>query len=203
MMKIERALISVSNKNGLVGFAKGLVDLGIKIISSRGTAEVLERNGIDVRVASKLTHFPEMLGGKVKTLHPKIHGGILADRKREEDIHELEELGIETIDLVIVNLYPFEDEVGKKDTIETALENIDIGGSALIRSAAKNYRNVGIVVEPEEYDQVLKGLKNSDRELGTKTRRKLAMKAFAHIAEYDRMISDFFQDKFGETSPED
>ena len=154
-MRIRRALISVSNKSGVVELAKGLQELDIEIISTGGTAKVLRENGVKVKDISEITGFPEMLDGRVKTLHPKVHGGILALRDKEEHIQELIKHNIAPIDLVVVNLYPFEETIRSSDAIEDAIENIDIGGPTMLRSAAKNYRYVAVVVDSKEYGNVL------------------------------------------------
>lgn len=196
-MWVSRALISVSDKTGVVELAKGLQKLGIEIISTGGTAKVLKENGVKVKDVSDVTAFPEMLDGRVKTLHPKIHGGILAIRKKKEHMEKLSEHGIQTIDLVIVNLYPFEETISKTDALEDAIENIDIGGPAMLRSAAKNYRDVAVVVDPNDYDKILNELRENDRALSDKTRERLAAKTFAHTARYDTIISNHLRKKFG------
>ncbi|MDH5443125.1 MAG: bifunctional phosphoribosylaminoimidazolecarboxamide formyltransferase/IMP cyclohydrolase [Hadesarchaea archaeon] len=202
-MRIARALISVSDKTGIVEFARGLQDLGIEIISTGGTAKFLKKNGIKVKDISDFTGFPEILDGRVKTLHPKVHGGILAIREKGEHIRELRKHDIEPIDLVIVNLYPFEKTIQSGGTIEEAIENIDIGGPAMLRSAAKNYRNVVVIVNPNEYNEVLKELREKDGELSDKTRERLAVEAFAHTARYDTIISNYLRGMFrGEEFPE-
>lgn len=196
-MKISRALISVSDKSGIVGFAKGLQALGIEIISTGGTAKTLRGGGVEVTDVSEITGFPEMMDGRVKTLHPKIHGAILALRDKKEHVEELKKHGMEPIDLVVVNLYPFEETIRTNDDLERAIENIDIGGPSMLRSAAKNYRSVGVVVDPKKYDEILKKLKENDRALSLETRKKLAAEAFAHTARYDTMISNYLRGKFG------
>ncbi|MBA7594862.1 Bifunctional purine biosynthesis protein PurH [subsurface metagenome] len=202
-MRIARALISVSDKTGILAFARELQDLGIEIISTGGTANFLKKNGAKVKDISDFTGFPEILDGRVKTLHPKVHGGILAIREKEEHIRELRKHDIEPIDLVIVNLYPFEKTIRSGGTIEEAIENIDIGGPAMLRSAAKNYRNVVVIVNPNEYNEVLKELREKDGTLSDKTRERLAMEAFAHTARYDTIISNYLRRMFrGEEFPE-
>ena len=196
-MRITRALISVSNKAGVVELAKGLQKLGIEIISTGGTAKVLKENGVKVKDVSEITGFPEILDGRVKTLHPKVHGGILAVRENREHMKKLSEHGIQTIDLVIVNLYPFEETVRTSDDLERAIENIDIGGPSMLRSAAKNYMSVGVVVDPKKYDDILSELRENDCALSLETREKLAAEAFAHTARYDTIISSFLRSKFG------
>lgn len=177
--------------------AKGLQKLGIEIISTGGTAKVLKENGVKVKDVSEVTGFPEMLGGRVKTLHPKIHGGILAVREKNKHMQELKERGIQPIDLVVVNLYPFEETINRTDEIDEVIENIDIGGPAMLRSAAKNYRNVAVVVDPADYTEILEELRKNDRELSDETRKKLAAKAFARTARYDTIISNYLGEKFG------
>jgi phosphoribosylaminoimidazolecarboxamide formyltransferase/IMP cyclohydrolase len=196
-MKISRALISVSDKSGILGFAKGLQALGIEIISTGGTAKTLREGGVKVVDVSEITGFPEMMDGRVKTLHPKIHGAILALREKKEHVEELKKHDIEPIDLVVVNLYPFEETTRTSDDLEKAIENIDIGGPSMLRSAAKNYRSVGVVVDPKKYDGILKELEENDCALSPETRGKLAAEAFAHTARYDTIISNYLRRKLG------
>jgi phosphoribosylaminoimidazolecarboxamide formyltransferase/IMP cyclohydrolase len=196
-MVIQRALVSVFDKRGLESFAKGLSGLGIEIVSSGGTAKALSKAGIKVTEVSELTDFPEMMEGRVKTLHPKIHGGILADRSKKAHLTEAKKNKIELIDLVVVNLYPFEQVTEKENvSLEEAIENIDIGGPTLVRSAAKNYASVGVVVNPDDYDKVLEELKEN-KELSEETRKNLALTAFEHIAHYDVIIENWLRKKFG------
>ncbi|MCK4757559.1 MAG: bifunctional phosphoribosylaminoimidazolecarboxamide formyltransferase/IMP cyclohydrolase, partial [Thermoplasmata archaeon] len=184
----RRALISVSDKSNVVKFAKELAELGWEIISTGGTFKELHEGGIDVKRISDIISFPEILDGRVKTLHPSIHAGILAKRD-EEHLEQLKKHGLDTIDLVAVNLYPFEETMRKDDfTVEEAIENIDIGGPTMIRAAAKNHENVIIIIEPAQYNMVLKELKE-DGEVSLDTRRKLAIEAFSRTAEYDAIIS--------------
>jgi len=185
----RRALISVSDKKNVVKFAKELVDMDWEIISTGGTFKELHEAGIDVLRISDIISFPEILDGRVKTLHPMIHAGILAKKDNEEHIEELKKHNLGAIDLVAVNLYPFEETMKKEDvTVEDAIENIDIGGPTMIRSAAKNHESVIIVIEPSQYDGVLAELKK-DGDVGLETRRKLALEAFSRTAEYDAIIS--------------
>jgi phosphoribosylaminoimidazolecarboxamide formyltransferase/IMP cyclohydrolase len=185
---IKRALISVSDKSGLSDFARGLTDLGVEIVSSGGTAKALEADGIPVTPVSDVTGAPEMLDGRVKTLHPKIHGGILADRRRQDHLRQLEEREITPIDLVVCNLYPFEKTVAAPDVDEDdAIEQIDVGGPAMVRAAAKNFQSVSVVVRPERYGEVLNELRSSG-EIALDTRRLLAEEAFRHTAAYDAAI---------------
>lgn len=197
MPKIKRALISVSDKTGLVEFAKALSDMGIEIISTGGTAKVLSDAGIKVTNISEVTGFPEMMEGRVKTLHPKVHGGILADRTKPEHLQEARQHEIQLIDLVVVNLYPFAKTVAKPDvTLEEAIENIDIGGPSMVRSAAKNFLSVTIVVDPQDYARVLDEMRKYGGETSYETRARLAAKAFTHTASYDSMISGYLRSKF-------
>jgi phosphoribosylaminoimidazolecarboxamide formyltransferase/IMP cyclohydrolase len=203
MGKIKRALVSVSDKTGLVEFAKGLSELGIEILSTGGTASALEKAGVPVVGVSEVTKFPEMLDGRVKTLHPAIHGGILAMRDREEHMEAIRKHGIEPIDMVVVNLYPFESTVAKPGVqVEEAVENIDIGGPSMIRSAAKNHAAVAVVTSPGQYTQVLTELKENDSSLSLETRKTLALEAFRSTARYDSAIAQylaFYKDLFDYT----
>ena len=192
-MKVRRALVSVSNKSGLDEFVKGLVDLGVEIISTGGTARFLRETGLPITGISDVTGFPEIMDGRVKTLHPAIHGGILADRDRPSHMKAIADLGIRPIDLVVVNLYPFEEVTAQRGVLEEeAVENIDIGGPCMVRAAAKNFRGVGIVVSPADYETVLAELKENQAELTLETRRRLAIKAFHHTAHYDSAIATWF-----------
>ena len=192
-----RALVSVSDKTGLVDFVKGLVDLGWEIIATGGTQKLLEKEGVKTIGISEVTGFPEILDGRVKTLHPKVHGGILARRDVPAHMETLKENEVETIDLVCVNLYPFRQTIAKEGvTLEDAIENIDIGGPSMVRSAAKNWRDVTIVCNPADYDTVLAEL----REKGTttpETRLKLSAKAYTHTAEYDACIATYMRKQAG------
>lgn len=189
MAKIRRALISVSNKDGILDFAKGLSELGIEILSTGGTAKLLRDGGLKVKDVSEFTGFPEMLEGRVKTLHPKVHGGILGKRHDPEHQRQMKDHGIEPIDLVIVNLYPFEQTVSKPDvSFEEAIENIDIGGPAMLRSAAKNHADVAVVVSPRDYARVLEEIKKTG-EVSAKTRFELCRTVFLHTARYDSAIA--------------
>lgn len=192
-MKVERALLSVSDKKGIVEFAKGLAELKIQLISTGGTAKLLKEAGLKITEVSELTGFPEMLGGRVKTLHPAIHGGILARRDDPSHQKELSEHRIAPIDLVVVNLYPFETTIAKEGCpLEGAIEQIDIGGPALIRSAAKNFEGVAVIIDPEDYPKVLEELQQESR-LSRETRLRLAEKAFAHTARYDALIASYLE----------
>ncbi|MGC1658411.1 MAG: bifunctional phosphoribosylaminoimidazolecarboxamide formyltransferase/IMP cyclohydrolase [Candidatus Acidiferrales bacterium] len=188
-MAIERALISVYDKTGVVEFARELASLGIEIVSTGGTARLLREAGIAVRDVAELTGWPEMLGGRVKTLHPKVHGGILYQRGKTEDRKEASDHGIVAIDLVVVNLYPFSATAAKSGvTPEELIENIDIGGPAMIRSAAKNFQSVGVVTDPADYAAIAAELRGN-RELALATRLDLARKAYARTARYDGEIA--------------
>lgn len=202
MSPIRRVLISVSDKTGIVPFAKELEQLRIEIISTGGTYRTLKEAGVDVIEISEVTGFPEILDGRVKTLHPKVHGGLLAIRENESHLKQMEEQGIVPIDCVVVNLYPFQQTVEKAGvTEEEAIENIDIGGPAMIRAAAKNHRDVTIIVDPNDYTSVLQEIK----EMGTtslNTRKRLAVKAFHHTAYYDAVIAGYFRKQIHDLFPE-
>jgi phosphoribosylaminoimidazolecarboxamide formyltransferase / IMP cyclohydrolase len=187
---IQRALLSVADKNGLADFATGLVALGVELVSTGGTARALRAAGLAVTDVAQITGFPEMLDGRVKTLHPAIHAGILA-RRTPQDLAELSQRGIAPIDLVVVNLYPFQSTVARPNvTLDEAVEEIDIGGVTLLRAAAKNSAHVGVVVSPSDYEPTLQELRTSG-ELSSATRRRLAYAAFAHTAAYDAAISGY------------
>ena len=198
--KIKRALVSVSNKEGIVEFCSSLSnDYGIEIISTGGTLKTLLEAGIDAIDISDHTGFPEMMDGRVKTLHPKVHGGILARRDIDQEV--MAENQIKEIDLVVVNLYPFIETIAKEDTtLEIAIENIDIGGPSMVRSAAKNNLFVGVVVEPGDYKSVLEEISKNEGAISLETRRKLAAKAFSHTANYDSAISNYLNQQ-QETKP--
>jgi len=189
---IRRALISVSDKTGILDFARELTRFHVEIISTGGTAKTLRDAGITVRDISDVTGFPEMMDGRVKTLHPRVHGGLLAIRDNADHVAALEEHEIQPIDLVVVNLYPFADTIKREGvTREEAIEQIDIGGPAMIRSAAKNGRDVAVVVSPEQYAQVIAELNQNNGSLSLNTRNTLAQKAFEHTAQYDIMVSSY------------
>jgi phosphoribosylaminoimidazolecarboxamide formyltransferase/IMP cyclohydrolase len=191
-MKITRALISVSDKTGVAQFARALERQGIDIISTGGTAELLRKENVPVREISSFTAFPEVLEGRVKTLHPRVHGGLLYKRGNPKHEAEARECGFEPIDLVVVNLYPFEATIAKPDvTLAEAIENIDIGGPSMIRSAAKNYESVTVVVDPADYDTVLETMRDNGGETTLKLRERLAIKAFIKTSAYDRAIGTF------------
>ncbi len=188
---IKRALLSVSDKTGLLSFAKGLAELGIEIVSTGGTARLLTENGLSVTPVDKITEFPEMMDGRVKTLHPKVHGGLLGVRDNTEHQKQAKEQSIEWIDLVVVNLYPFEATVAKPDvTLEEAVENIDIGGPAMLRSAAKNFRFVTVLTDPSDYDRVIEKLK-TEGDIPLRMRQEFAVKVFRKTADYDAAIDQY------------
>lgn len=190
-MKIKRALISVSNKLGVVELAKKLSKCGVEIISTGGTMKAIRAAGVPVTYVSDLTGFPEIMNGRVKTLNPKIHGGILAVRDNPEHVQQMEQNDIEPIDLVVVNLYPFKKTVAKPNvTLEDAIENIDIGGPAMIRAAAKNFKFVTVVTNPERYDEIAALIKETG-EVPYDVRKNLATEAFAHTADYDAAITKY------------
>ena len=196
MRPVKRALLSVSDKTGLIDFARGLADLGVELISTGGTLSALSSAGLPVKGISEVTNFPEMLDGRVKTLHPAVHGGILADRTKPEHMAAIADHGIKPIDMVVVNLYPFAATVAKPDvTWEDAIENIDIGGPSMVRSAAKNHASVAVVVSPASYPAILDELQNNDGALLPETLRKLAGAAYAHTAAYDATIANYFASK--------
>ena len=191
-MKITRALISVSDKTGLAAFAKELASMGVEIISTGGTAKLLAKEGVPAIEISQYTGFPEMMDGRVKTLHPKVHGGLLHLRDNAEHVAQAREHGIEAIDLVVVNLYPFEATVAKEGvTLEEAIEQIDIGGPSMLRSAAKNYRSVTVVVDPADYADVIDAMKANDGETTLQLRERLGIKVFVTTSKYDGAIADF------------
>jgi len=191
--KIERALISVTDKTGVADLAKALHEMGVEIISTGGTARVIREAGVPVTDVSEVTGFPEMLDGRVKTLHPKVHGGILAIRANETHMKQLAEHGIKTIDLVVVNLYAFEKTVASGASLEEAIENIDIGGPTLLRAAAKNFRDVTVVVDPSDYPKILEEMRTNNGETTLKTRFELARKVFETTSKYDTAIADYLR----------
>ncbi len=195
MFNVRRALVSVSDKRGLVPFVTGLRELGIEILSTGGTCRQLRDAGLEVIEVSEKTGFPEIMDGRVKTLHPVIHGGLLGRRGTDEAV--MAKHGIEPIDLLVVNLYPFEQTIAREGaSIDEAIENIDIGGPAMIRAASKNHDGVAVIVEPEDYDTVLDDLKN-DR-LSLESRRRLAAKAYAHTASYDTAITKYLSNSLAD-----
>jgi phosphoribosylaminoimidazolecarboxamide formyltransferase/IMP cyclohydrolase len=199
---ISRAIISVSDKTGLADFARRLAGLGVELISTGGTARALTEAGLTVREISNLTGFPEMMDGRVKTLHPRVHGGILAVRDNPGHVRAMKDHGVAAVDLVVVNLYPFEATVAKGAGFAEAIENIDIGGPALIRSAAKNHADVAVIVEPADYAALIAELDARQGRTSLALRRRLAAKAYARTAAYDAAISNWFAAETGETAPE-
>ncbi len=196
-----RAIISVSDKTGVVEFAKGLEELGVEIVSTGGTFKKLKEAGIKVTGISEITGFPECLDGRVKTLHPKVHGGILARRDVEDHMKQLDDLDITPIDIVAINLYPFRETIMKPDvTLADAIENIDIGGPTMLRSSAKNHKDVTVVCDPGDYGEVLEQLKNGGTD--GDTRYRLALKVFEHTAAYDAMISSYLREQIGAPLPD-
>ncbi|MES2025801.1 MAG: bifunctional phosphoribosylaminoimidazolecarboxamide formyltransferase/IMP cyclohydrolase [Pseudomonadota bacterium] len=190
---IKQALISVSDKTGVLEFARALSGMGVNILSTGGTAKLLAENGISVTEVADYTGFPEMLDGRVKTLHPKVHGGILARRDFPEHVSALEKHGIPNIDMVVVNLYPFQETVAREHcSLEDAIENIDIGGPAMLRSSAKNHKDVVVICDPTDYSQVLSELNANKGEVTYETKFTLAKKVFAHTAQYDGAITNYF-----------
>ncbi|OBR65686.1 bifunctional phosphoribosylaminoimidazolecarboxamide formyltransferase/IMP cyclohydrolase [Paenibacillus oryzae] len=201
-MAIKRALISVSDKTGIVEFSRELAKQGVQIISTGGTFSLLEKEGVPVIGISDVTGFPEIMDGRVKTLHPAVHSGLLAVRDNEEHRKSMEELGLDYIDLVVVNLYPFKQTIAKPGvSYEEAIENIDIGGPTMLRSAAKNHAFVTVVVDAGDYDAVLEELK-AGGDTTLETRKRLAAKVFRHTGSYDALISDYLSKQTGEPLPE-
>ena len=199
---MKRALVSVSDKTNLVPFVSGLVELGYEIISTGGTKKALEDNGIKTIGISEVTDFPEIMDGRVKTLHPKVHGALLCVRDNPDHVRQIEELGIQYIDLVCVNLYPFKETVQKPGVShEEIIENIDIGGPSMLRSASKNYKFIPVLCDPSDYDGVLKELRENG-ETCPVTREYLAAKVFRHTASYDTMIASYLTERTGEKYPE-
>lgn len=196
MGKIKRAIISVTDKTGIVDFAKSLAGFQVEILSTGGTAKALREGGVSVTDISAYTGFPEMMDGRVKTLHPKVHGGLLGLRDNPEHVKVMAEHGIEGIDLVVVNLYQFEKTVSREGvTLEEAIENIDIGGPSMLRSAAKNFKDVTVIVDPDDYAEVLKEMEASSGETLLSTRFRLARKVFRLTHEYDGAISRYLSEQ--------
>ena len=197
MIKVKRALISVSDKTGIVEFAKELNKFGVEILSTGGSAKALRENGIPVIEVSDYTGFPEMLDGRVKTLHPKIHGGLLALRDNPEHMAKLKEHNIGLIDMVVVNLYPFEKTIQKPGVkIEEVIENIDIGGPSMLRSASKNSQSVAVICNPARYTQIIEELKKSGGALPEKLMRELAVEVFGLTSHYDGVINNYLKNYF-------
>ena len=192
LREIKRALLSVSDKTGLAAFAKTLADYGVELISTGGTAKFLRENGLEVIDVATVTGFPEMMDGRVKTLHPKIHGAFLALRDNPEHIASMKEHEIEPIDLVVINLYPFEQTIAKEGvSLSEAVENIDIGGPAMIRSASKNWRDIAVVTDPKNYSEIADELAANSGSLSLETRQQLATLAYTRTANYDLAISRY------------
>ena len=192
MGKINRAIISLSDKTGITDFARDLQRFGVEILSTGGTAKTLRESGLIIMDVSEYTGFPEMLDGRVKTLHPKIHGGLLGIRDNPEHAQKMKDHGIREIDMVIVNLYPFEATVAKPScTIEEAIENIDIGGPSMLRAAAKNYPYVTVIVDPSDYKPVLEEMERTNGSVSQETNFRLAKKVFQLTARYDKAIAEY------------
>lgn len=194
MSKIERAIVSVTDKTGIVNFAKSLSEFDIEILSTGGTARALRDGGISVTDISDYTGFPEMMDGRVKTLHPKVHGGLLGLRENPEHVQMMKAHGIQTIDMVVVNLYQFEKTVAKEGvTLDEAIENIDIGGPSMLRSSAKNFKYVTVIVDPADYGVVLREMETTGGETSLETRFRLARKVFRLTHFYDGAISEYLE----------
>ena len=201
-VRVQRALLSVSDKTGIVEFARGLASLGVELLSTGGTATALREGGLEVRSVEDFTGFPEIMGGRVKTLHPKIYAGLLALRDNEEHMAAATEHEVEFVDLVCVNLYPFEQTAARRGATEhEVIENIDIGGPTMIRAAAKNFAFTAVVVNPASYDAVLQELKDAGGKLSLGTRESLAAEAFSYTARYDSAISRWFVEKQDDFPP--
>ena len=196
MSNIKRALISVSDKTGIVEFAKELADFGIKFLSTGGTARILREAGLDIMDVSEYTGFPEMMDGRVKTLHPRVHGGLLGVRSNPEHVKVMNENDIEEIDMVVVNLYPFKKTIETPGcTLEDAIENIDIGGPSMLRSAAKNNISVTVIIDPSDYKMVIDEMKKNNGKVSRETNFRLAVKVFENTSEYDGMIAAYLKER--------
>jgi len=196
MPKIQRAIISLSDKSGIQEFAKELQAFNVEILSTGGTAKVLRESGLKITDISEYTGFPEMLDGRVKTLHPKVHGGLLGIRGNPEHVKKMNEHGIQPIDMVVINLYPFEATVAKPNcTLEEAIENIDIGGPSMLRAGAKNYPYVTVIVDPADYRPILAEMKQSGGVVSKETNFRLAKKVYQLTARYDKAISEYLEKK--------
>ena len=201
MYSIKRALISVSDKTGISDFAHELNELGVEILSTGGTAKLLKEQGIPVTMVSDYTGFPEIMDGRVKTLHPRIHGGILAKRDNSSHLKAMDTNGIKPIDLVAINLYPFEHTVAsERCSLDKAIENIDIGGPAMVRASAKNFSFVTVLVHPKDYKIVLEEMKSNKREVSFETRKRLSRDAYSHTARYDSLIAKYLSEQLEEKS---
>jgi len=196
MGRIQRAIISLSDKTGILDFAKELQGFGVEILSTGGTAKALREGGLKIKDISEYTGFPEMLDGRVKTLHPKVHGGLLGIRDNPQHAQKMKEHGIQPIDMIVVNLYPFEATVAKPScTLEEAIENIDIGGPTMLRAGAKNYPYVTVIVDPADYRLVLDEMKKSSGAVSRETNFRLAKKVYQLTARYDRAITEYLEKK--------
>jgi len=196
MPKIQRAIISLSDKSGIQEFAKELQAFNVEILSTGGTAKVLRESGLKIADISEYTGFPEMLDGRVKTLHPKVHGGLLGIRGNPEHVKKMNEHGIQPIDMVVINLYPFEATLAKPNcTLEEAIENIDIGGPSMLRAGAKNYPYVTVIVDPTDYRPILAEMKQSGGGVSKETNFRLAKKVYQLTARYDQAISEYLAKK--------
>ncbi len=192
--KIQRAILSVTDKSGLLEFAEKLQEFGVEVLSTGGTARMLREGGVAVQDVSDFTGFPEMLDGRVKTLHPKVHAGILAQRHNPDHMKTMAAHHLKVIDMVVVNLYAFEKTVARKDcTLEEAVENIDIGGPTMLRAAAKNYRDVAVVVDPGDYGSIIEEMQANDGQLSLETRFRLAKKVYRLTHEYDGAITRYLE----------
>ena len=202
MQKIERAILSVTDKTGIAELARELSEMGVEIISTGGTARAIRDAGVEVKDVSDLTGFPEMMDGRVKTLHPVVHGGILAIRDNEKHAAQMKQHGIPPIDMVVVNLYAFEKTVAKEGvSLAEAIENIDIGGPTMLRSSAKNFRYVTVIVDPGDYEKVLQEMKTNQGSTTLKTRFELARKVFATTSTYDTAITRYLESINPDTDP--
>jgi phosphoribosylaminoimidazolecarboxamide formyltransferase/IMP cyclohydrolase len=196
MSKIQRAIISLSDKSGIQEFAKELQSFNVEILSTGGTAKVLRESGLKIKDISEYTGFPEMLDGRVKTLHPKVHGGLLGIRGNPEHVKKMNEHGIQAIDMLVINLYPFEATVAKPNcTLEEAIENIDIGGPSMLRGGAKNYPYVTVIVDPADYKPILAEMRQNDGAVSKETNFRLAKKVYQLTARYDKAISEYLSKK--------
>ena len=196
MPKIQRAIISLSDKSGILEFAKELQSFKVEILSTGGTAKVLRESGLKIMDISEYTGFPEMLDGRVKTLHPKVHGGLLGIRGNPDHVRKMQEHGIKTIDMVVINLYPFESTVAQPNcTLEEAIENIDIGGPSMLRAGAKNYPYVTVIVDPADYQPLLAEMKQGGGAVSPETNFRLAKKVYQLTAGYDKAISEYLEKK--------
>lgn len=190
-LPIKRAILSVTDKNGLGEFAKDLAEMGVELVSTGGTKKMLADQGLDVVSVSDVTGFPEIMGGRVKTLHPAIHGGILADKDNPEHLATLEKHSIKTFDLICVNLYNFAEAAAKNANLRDAVEQIDIGGPTMLRATAKNFHSMLVVPAVKHYPAIIQEMKNSGGCVSLETRRKMAAETFAMVSEYDRMIAEY------------